>query len=1686
MSDREFIEQHRLDEVMEHLAFALLQHQPEDHAAFALRWLKNLAHAMADNGTPESCFGVNLFHVDGTSHYHRGGKSRGAPDPSSHKNLSKPIGAGGTNEEGSTPRLKHSKTAKGVAFSKSLSSVLDRLDPADHDVAAKVLERLVARREEDRKAKVEAEKQKTKVTNGLLSSMNESGNAHRRIAVSATPMVREKAAGYKPPVYHKSESELSELLSLLGKSTLFSNMSEEERLDIALAMRKVNIGAGEAILKQGYPSNDLLYLTMSGSVDVIKDGKVVASCGSGQYFGELELMTNVPACAATVQTATEVEAYTLEKDTYENLVLNFTLAHREKFSKLIEQVEFFKALPEYERLTLSEALTTQRFDVGDTLIRCGEQGNWMYIITEGTVRVVGREGEKKVNIIDLEAGNVVGELEFLFKHDAVADVVALTPVTAARMNRQHFELCCGSVEDNLKQFIATGKYDHYIAQASAEVHDELKAAQKRKEKRAGDELLMQDAADLDFMEEGEIVFGSQNRRQLFRFPLAPTQHDKLCLVGIQEDGTVLFWNSTMQQLTRYEQAQAVGCSIFSFAATPADQRALFELVAAARKWAGNADAFFASDYHRKNISLSNANGISLTHLNMSVIPPTVAQPKNKAEVFLLIAHEAKKKPPPLGFDIGEWFVSDLKPRVDRLTKEVALLEASVGPSSTRSGGSGSGTAGGVLSSMDTEDSREGSPILPDQSHAPTPMSNATVAAVVRQAKRVEQSVNAFEPLIQSDYHAAVADWSPAQVQVMISRVQTEVSAALRAQGNFLILQVAENVPTGQVYMDVTQLSDTLIYLLTEVNRRVRDGAINLEVSCLTAEEATALSEGVAGQSQTTRSNQSKARTKTPTFQESVLVSRGSSLEVTGAAGAGGKSTRLSGGTVIVEPMVTHHLSEMPSSAAAGEEKMKQHRVIRYCISTPSTLLEESLLNELSTPLALAGGESAVSKRQLMSLGSEDETAELYLSVSDNRVRKLELKKCRATVSKIGGTFVAKNTIREVQGKGGAVAQRPGLSFELQFPLLEGETAASADSAESISDFPKRTFTTVIVEPHPLYRNTVCQYLWGRKHAVLPANSWAEVLQLIKAGTCDILIIDPQAILEEVTTDDGIPVDPINLLQQYTNQMAIIITSESFDPELCAKADITNGILPLCKPPPISILHIVVHAAEGIVSRQKEEHDRITAFRETLNKTKRGEIKIGRLLGKGAFGGVYEVQDVLTNGTMAMKQLKVTESNKDQIEELRNEVETMTTLQHENIIHYFYCQRTDDHLNVFMELANGGSIANRIKEYPEGLPLEVLVPLLRDTMKGLSYLHANSIVHCDIKPANVLLNAEGKAKLGDFGTAKKLKPGELLYVMRGTPNYMAPEVMNADIEQNVGFGFPADIWSIGCMVLEMATGKPPFYHVPSTGGPMGLFAYVSELKDTPDLSPLFSKAPVVFEFVKACLEVDPLSRASAKELMNYSLLSGGGQSERAAAKLVARAKLLHTLNKFVAFQDPEDNTKPPSRMHSAKRRSKHGQSHRGGSKEKENGASSAHEEVDAFFDSEEEDEETDGNSPDSAATGSPPAPLPKKRGEADFFADSDEEAEEDNEEEDTTDSDVDHNAPSVVEINVPGAPGENTEDDEYRSHIFLLGENTRRTNRIDRVGQGWIQQAQSFSSEELSRSRQSKLDSSASDPKGESD
>ncbi|XP_076887547.1 mitogen-activated protein kinase kinase kinase 1-like [Bidens hawaiensis] len=248
---------------------------------------------------------------------------------------------------------------------------------------------------------------------------------------------------------------------------------------------------------------------------------------------------------------------------------------------------------------------------------------------------------------------------------------------------------------------------------------------------------------------------------------------------------------------------------------------------------------------------------------------------------------------------------------------------------------------------------------------------------------------------------------------------------------------------------------------------------------------------------------------------------------------------------------------------------------------------------------------------------------------------------------------------------------------------------------------------------------------------------------------------------------------------------------------------------------------------------------------------------GDFLGRGSYGTVYE--GYTEHGLFfAVKEVSLHEEGlqgKQSIVQLEQEISLLSQFQHENIVRYLGTDTGDGKLYIFLELVTKGSLASLYHKYHLGD--SQVTAYTRQILGGLNYLHERNVVHRDIKCANILVDASGSVKLADFGLAKATKLNDIKSC-KGTPYWMAPEVVNG---KNNGYGLAADIWSLGCTVLEMLTSKIPYSHLE---GMQALFRIGrGELPPIPEALSLEAQ-----DFIRKCLQVNQNDRPTAAQLLMH--------------------------------------------------------------------------------------------------------------------------------------------------------------------------------------------------------------------------
>nr|CAG4714090.1 unnamed protein product [Naegleria fowleri] len=257
-------------------------------------------------------------------------------------------------------------------------------------------------------------------------------------------------------------------------------------------------------------------------------------------------------------------------------------------------------------------------------------------------------------------------------------------------------------------------------------------------------------------------------------------------------------------------------------------------------------------------------------------------------------------------------------------------------------------------------------------------------------------------------------------------------------------------------------------------------------------------------------------------------------------------------------------------------------------------------------------------------------------------------------------------------------------------------------------------------------------------------------------------------------------------------------------------------------------------------------------------------KKGDFIGSGANGRVFLGYNVDDGKFFAIKECTFENVQGDvletKLENIQREINLMKGLRHENIVQYYGAEVNGTTLNIFLEFVPGGSVSSLLRRYGR-LSEDVTRQYTIQMLKGLKYLHDNRIVHRDIKGANILVSVEGKIKLADFGASRKIQDimthSSEFKSLTGTPHFMAPEVI-----MQTGHGRPADIWSIGCTIVEMYTGRPPFSEYTTAAAVMFHIAASTEMPSFPDFVSEGCK-----KFLARCFIRDPNKRATVDDLLN---------------------------------------------------------------------------------------------------------------------------------------------------------------------------------------------------------------------------
>ncbi|KAI5863951.1 hypothetical protein GGS23DRAFT_620844 [Durotheca rogersii] len=261
---------------------------------------------------------------------------------------------------------------------------------------------------------------------------------------------------------------------------------------------------------------------------------------------------------------------------------------------------------------------------------------------------------------------------------------------------------------------------------------------------------------------------------------------------------------------------------------------------------------------------------------------------------------------------------------------------------------------------------------------------------------------------------------------------------------------------------------------------------------------------------------------------------------------------------------------------------------------------------------------------------------------------------------------------------------------------------------------------------------------------------------------------------------------------------------------------------------------------------------------------------GELIGKGTYGRVYLGMNATTGEFLAVKEVEVNpkaaggdkNKMKELLKALDQEIDTMQNLDHVNIVQYLGCERKETSISIFLEYISGGSIGSCLRKHGK-FEEPVVSSLTRQTLSGLAYLHREGILHRDLKADNILLDVDGTCKISDFGISKKtdnIYGNDKTNSMQGSVFWMAPEVIRS---QGEGYSAKVDIWSLGCVVLEMFAGRRPWSREEAVGA-----IYKIANGEIPPIADDVREAisPYALGFMLDCFTVDPRDRPTAERLL----------------------------------------------------------------------------------------------------------------------------------------------------------------------------------------------------------------------------
>uniref|UniRef100_A0A8C6P152 Serine/threonine-protein kinase PLK n=1 Tax=Nothobranchius furzeri TaxID=105023 RepID=A0A8C6P152_NOTFU len=302
---------------------------------------------------------------------------------------------------------------------------------------------------------------------------------------------------------------------------------------------------------------------------------------------------------------------------------------------------------------------------------------------------------------------------------------------------------------------------------------------------------------------------------------------------------------------------------------------------------------------------------------------------------------------------------------------------------------------------------------------------------------------------------------------------------------------------------------------------------------------------------------------------------------------------------------------------------------------------------------------------------------------------------------------------------------------------------------------------------------------------------------------------------------------------------------------------------LCKPAPErgQQQSFNCNSAPAKNSRNKPEQSKPEMAQAVTDPKTGKSYSKGKLLGKGGFARCYEMTDLSNNKMYAVKVIPQSRVSKPhQRDKITNEIELHRTLSHKHVVKFSHYFEDQENIYIFLELCSRKSLAHIWKARHTLTEPEVRY-YLKQIISGLKYLHSRGILHRDLKLGNFFVNENMELRLGDFGLAAKLETVEQRKkTICGTPNYLAPEVLNRQ-----GHGTESDVWSLGCVMYTLMCGNPPF----ETLDLKETYKCIKEVRyNLPS-----TISPSAQKLISSILQKSPGDRLTLEQILNHEFFKG---------------------------------------------------------------------------------------------------------------------------------------------------------------------------------------------------------------------